>query len=272
MQFKQAVSNAFSRQAANYASYCYGEKADQSLQAQAAALIQPYLQPCDVLLDLGCGPAVHTAMLRNYCRSYWGLDISPAMLDIARQSYEKRDDSVVWFEGDAEALCLMDQSVDTIFSNMAVQWCESPRSVLSEALRVLKPGGRLLLTTLAKESMKLLSDLHEKGLLNHTSQYPDSQVWIDAAESLGFKVFQAEHTEILTQHESPIALLKSLKQIGANAQMRNGMAEQHRQMRGQGLKTKNWLFQLYREIEMYRVGHSIPLNYRVLALTLVKGG
>ncbi|WP_157957805.1 methyltransferase domain-containing protein [Aliidiomarina celeris] len=268
MEFKQAVSCAFGRQAVNYTNYCYRELGSSSLQAQAAALIQPFLRPCNVLLDLGCGPAVHTTMLRHYCDVYWGVDISAEMLKIAKQT--TTDGAVYWLQGDAEALCFADHTVDFIYSNMAVQWCESPKQVLTEAMRVLQPGGRLLFTTLVKGSTGLLTALHQQGLLNHSNQYPELSVWSHHAAALGFSVVNAEIHSLVTEHESPRALLESLKQIGANARMQESNAEQSSSRSGHGLKTKNWLFQLYREIEKYREHGAIPLNYEVARLVFEK--
>ncbi|MGA3683844.1 methyltransferase domain-containing protein, partial [Pseudomonas graminis] len=48
---------------------------------------------------------------------------------------------VPYVAGDAENLPLRDASVDLMFSSLSVQWCPDFSAVLSEARRVLKPGG-----------------------------------------------------------------------------------------------------------------------------------
>jgi malonyl-CoA O-methyltransferase len=58
--------------------------------------------------------------------------------------------------GDAECLPLANQSVDLIFSNLALQWCWALDSVFAEFQRILKPGGLLTFTTLGPDTLKEL--------------------------------------------------------------------------------------------------------------------
>jgi ubiquinone/menaquinone biosynthesis C-methylase UbiE len=66
------------------------------------------------------------------------LDIAQGMLDHARPL----GGAQYFIAGDAERLPLQAASCGLIFSSLAVQWCADFAAVLSEAYRVLQPGGR----------------------------------------------------------------------------------------------------------------------------------
>src|SRR6185437_15195520 len=95
-----------------------------------------------VVLDLGCGTGRVTRELkRRYPRSQvLALDLAPGMLREARrhQGLLRRFARVC---GDALALPLKAASVDLVFSNLMLQWCEPLAAALGEVQRVLAPEG-----------------------------------------------------------------------------------------------------------------------------------
>lgn len=94
------------------------------------------------LLDLACGTGVVAAAARARGLAARGLDFSPAMLAEAR----RRDPALELHEGDAEAPPFADGSFDAVVSNFGVHHVERPRRALSQAHRMLRPGGRLAFT------------------------------------------------------------------------------------------------------------------------------
>ncbi|HVL31373.1 MAG TPA: methyltransferase domain-containing protein [Solirubrobacteraceae bacterium] len=73
-------------------------------------------------------------------------DLAPAMLDVARERARERDLRNVEFEvADATALPWPDASFDVVLARFAFQAMDDPARALAEALRVLRPGGRLAL-------------------------------------------------------------------------------------------------------------------------------
>jgi ubiquinone/menaquinone biosynthesis C-methylase UbiE len=74
-----------------------------------------------------------------------GVDLSPAMLAVARQRSRKLGIDAQLLVGDAHALDFPDDTFDTVISTLFFSSVPDPRQAAAEVLRVLKPGGRLLL-------------------------------------------------------------------------------------------------------------------------------
>jgi ubiquinone/menaquinone biosynthesis C-methylase UbiE len=74
-----------------------------------------------------------------------GVDLSPAMLAVAKQRSRKLGIDAELLVGDAHALDFPDDSFDTVISTLFFSSVPDPRRAAAEVLRVLKPGGRLLL-------------------------------------------------------------------------------------------------------------------------------
>jgi ubiquinone/menaquinone biosynthesis C-methylase UbiE len=74
----------------------------------------------------------------------YGLDMTDAMLATARRNAEKAGvGNVSFLKGDIEAIPLPDQSVNVILSNCVINLAPDKGQVLTDAYRVLAPGGRL---------------------------------------------------------------------------------------------------------------------------------
>jgi ubiquinone/menaquinone biosynthesis C-methylase UbiE len=74
-----------------------------------------------------------------------GVDLSPAMLDLARRRAAELGREVELLEADAEHLPFDDVRFDTVVCELALCSIPRPTAALAEMVRVLKPGGRLLL-------------------------------------------------------------------------------------------------------------------------------
>jgi SAM-dependent methyltransferase len=94
------------------------------------------------ICDLGCGPGHITRYLVQQGADAFGIDLSPGMVEQAR----RRNPSLVFEPGDMRALALPDESLGGIVLLYSI--IHIPRDevtgVLRELLRVLKPGGLLL--------------------------------------------------------------------------------------------------------------------------------
>ncbi len=98
-----------------------------------------------VVADIGCGPGQVAAYLKGRGRWAVGLDLTPAMLAIARQ----RNRTLSLAGGDVFALPLRDSAVDGVVAWFSLH--NMPRAslpaALSELRRAVRPGGVLLLAT-----------------------------------------------------------------------------------------------------------------------------
>lgn len=85
-----------------------------------------------------------------------GVDLSPAMLDIARQRATHLGRHVDLQEGDAHHLPFDDASFDTVVCTFSLCNVPDPRQALQEMRRVLRPGGRLVLVDHVRSTSKPL--------------------------------------------------------------------------------------------------------------------
>ncbi len=93
------------------------------------------------VLDLGCGSGLHFDTLRSLGWSAAGIDASADQLRIAR---ERAGEEVELFLGDAADLPFESGSFDAVTSVFVHTDVDAYASVLAEAARVLRPGGRLV--------------------------------------------------------------------------------------------------------------------------------
>jgi ubiquinone/menaquinone biosynthesis C-methylase UbiE len=98
------------------------------------------------ILDLGCGTGLFLKTYEDLGGCGIGLDLSREMIRRARMRCGVSE----FFVGNAEILPFCDESFDAIASLMAFSYVRRPDMLLSEAYRVLKPGGRISICTLGR--------------------------------------------------------------------------------------------------------------------------
>jgi SAM-dependent methyltransferase len=107
------------------------------------------LEPGETVVDLGSGAgfdAVLAARMVGPAGHVIGIDMTPTMIDKARHNARQLALRNLEFrEGYLEALPVADGIADVVISNEAINLCPDKASVLAEAFRVLKPGGRMQL-------------------------------------------------------------------------------------------------------------------------------
>jgi len=104
------------------------------------------LEPGEVVLDLGSGGGIDVLLSAKRVGptgKAYGLDMTDEMLALARENPKKSGiENVEFLKGEIENIPLPDDSVDVIISNCVINLSADKDSVLREAFRVLKPGGR----------------------------------------------------------------------------------------------------------------------------------
>jgi phosphatidylethanolamine/phosphatidyl-N-methylethanolamine N-methyltransferase len=101
------------------------------------------LQPGEKVCLVGIGTGTDLLLLPTHTQAI-GFDISEAMLSRAREKLPLSDTHVELLIGDAQKLPLESSSVDVVILNLILSVVPDPQRCLSEALRVLRPGGRIV--------------------------------------------------------------------------------------------------------------------------------
>ena len=94
-------------------------------------------------LDMGCGDGVHLDWLAGYADEVWGSDYNLLRLSRAAKSAH----GARLFLADVTNYPAQDDAFDIVFFNHVIEHIPDDRTALSEARRILKPGGILILGT-----------------------------------------------------------------------------------------------------------------------------
>jgi ArsR family transcriptional regulator len=118
----------------------------------------PLLSPGDVL-DIASGDGVLAELLAPHSGRYVCVDASPRVVAAASERLG-RHRNVEVVEGDMHALPLPDASFDLVVLMHALTYASHPAQAVAEAARVLRPGGRLLLSSLARHGHRAVVEAY----------------------------------------------------------------------------------------------------------------
>ena len=251
---KQAVRRAFSRSAETYDDVAVLQREIGSRMIERLDYIK--LQP-RVILDAGAGTGHCSGLLmQRYTKAkIISLDFALPLLTKAqhRGRWLRRPHCLC---GDFEQLPLADQSVDMVFSNAAIQWCNDLPAAFQEFMRVLKPNGLLMFSSFGPDTLKELRaawaevddethtsdfvDMHDIGDILVQSQYADP-------------VMDAENLTLT--YETVNGLVRDLKSLGAHNAM---------QQRNRGMMGKSRWQNMVQAYEQFRIDGRLPATYEVV--------
>lgn len=133
------------------------------------------IEPQETILEVACGTGRATLEIARQLAAgnkMFAVDLTEAMIQKAKKKIEREGllDKVEFKLADAKALPFPDSSFDMLYNAYMFDLIDLPDipEIISEFKRVLKPGGRLVLVNMSKNTDKktLYEALYEKGLLS----------------------------------------------------------------------------------------------------------
>lgn len=110
-----------------------------------AAIRKAYLRPEMIVADVGAGTGFMSTGLAHLVQKVYLLDGSAEMLAIAQENL-KEFKNLTFQQADGLSLPIPDQSLDAVFANMYLHHMPEPLAAIKEMVRLLRPGGRLVIT------------------------------------------------------------------------------------------------------------------------------
>ncbi|WP_291972082.1 malonyl-ACP O-methyltransferase BioC [Candidatus Symbiopectobacterium sp.] len=141
---KRAIAQAFGRAAQRYTRFA-------ELQRTSGEHLMTLALPLagQRILDAGCGTGHFSQRWSALGKQVIALDLSAGMLQQAVAEHS----ADAYVQGDIEHLPLADARIDLCFSNLAVQWCEDLPRAIATCYRATRPGGAVVFSTLAEDSL-----------------------------------------------------------------------------------------------------------------------
>lgn len=183
---------------------CYAETEITHIPASArvrsygcgSPVMDADLQPGETLVDLGAGAGVECFIAsRKVGRrgAVYGIDMTDDMLDLANGAVDAVARNLGWAnvsfkKGYLEAIPLADGTADAVISNCVVNLSEDKQCTFSEIYRILKPGGRLVISDVTTDSLPPAAILNDAKLRGEciSGAMPQSRL-VSLLESIGFE-------------------------------------------------------------------------------------
>jgi len=164
----------------------------QSWKGVAEALLR--LMPPMVIADLGAGEGAFALLLAQRARKVIAVDTSAKMIEVAREQAQRHGVKNVEYRlGDMEEVPIRDARVDLVFFSQSLHHALHPERAVSEAHRILRPGGRIVILDLAKHRFEEARELYADEWLGFSESDLEAML-----EKAGFT-----HVQTSVVHKEP---------------------------------------------------------------------
>lgn len=171
----------------------------------------------EVVVDLGCGTGflTHQLAANPLRQQLLALDIAMPMLAASRSNYPAMRANYVC--GDAEKLPFADNSIDRIYSNLALQWAQDLSAALLDFQRVLKNRGSLVFATFGPQTLvELKAAWSAVDDYTHVNEFHAAAQIESYLQAAGFKGISVESVLYRSEYSDVESLMRELKGIGAH--------------------------------------------------------
>jgi len=257
---KREVRRAFSKAAAHYDTTAVLQHEVCSRMLERLDYIK--LQPKRIL-DAGSGTGWGTRQLaqRYPAAQLVALDIAMGMLRTAqgRSGWWQKlfgGTKQMLLCSDVEALSLAAQSLEMVWSNLALQWCNDLPATFVELQRVLKVEGLVMFSTFGPDTLKeLRTAFNGVDGYNHVNRFADMHDIGDMLVAAGFAEPVMDMEYITLTYEDVKAVMQDLRSIGAH----NATAG-----RAPGLMGKAKWARIVQNYETLRRNGKLPATFEVI--------
>ena len=257
---KSKIADAFSKAAGQYDPLAEAQKRIAQKVLDLCPSPDANSAPIAQALDIGCGTGYWTRRLRDHTQAnqVTGLDLAEGMLSFARQ--QSNNDHIQWLCADAEQLPLSAESLDLVFSSLAIQWCNDYDALFSNIARSLKHGGMARIATLLPGTLcELEQSWAQVDNKTHINQFTNQQRLTQAIQNSGLILSATDHYRETMFYPDLRAVFDSIKGVGA-----------HHTEGDAGLTGRRSLLKLKQAYESLRSPEGLPVSYQVLILSLHK--
>ncbi len=156
------------------------------------------------ILDVGSGRAWVARRFANEQTTVWSLDIS--LTNVRKALDQITEDNHLGIVADANNLPFADGTFDCVISTEVVEHVQEPATFINSLLRVVKPGGKLILTTMYREKIVYSLCIHCNQLTPHNAHLHsfDEENLLNAAENklVAKKTWHTFGNKLLTRTHS----------------------------------------------------------------------
>lgn len=237
------------------AQFLYGEVARRMDERLRLVRLAP-----QHMLDAGCGAGAQIPLLHaRYPEAHLiGQDHSPGLLKLAQQRAHKiyphglrawinrlrgRPAPVSWLACDLAHTSLAPESLDLVWSNLALHWHPAPHEVLQEWGRIIRPNGLVFFSCFGPGTMQELRQaITSANLTTATPGFVDMHDFGDLLIEKGFADPVMDQEVLTLTYATPEKLLQDVKSLGGNPSLG----------RRASLTSRQWQQRLLQALEQQR--------------------
>ena len=211
------------------------------------------------IIDAGCGTGHGSfALQKRFSKArVFSLDIALGMLQqtkLQRPLLQKMLHQQHLLCADIEHLPIASNSIDLLWSNLALQWCNDLDAAFGELARVLQPEGLVMFSTFGPDTLKELRVASNNGH-THVSRFIDMHDIGDALIRAGFSTPVLDVERYTLTYDDVKSVMHDLKSMGAHNAT---------QGRARGLQGKGFLQNLVQNYEQFRTDGKLPATFEVV--------